>query len=266
MEAGGGVIVGATGRLGAELAQRFSRCGVRLVLAGRDPIRLRALAADIDELTWPVACDLTDPVAVGRLADEATARLGDVDLLVYAAGSDTVAAAVEQSDATVDEQLAVNLTTPVQLTRRLLPGMLARRRGHLVYVGSLVGLAGGAYQAPYAAAKGGLDAWVRALRAEHRNCGVSFSIVHPAPIRGVGPYPARRGQYGRPPFVVGETDAYAVADAVMDAVARDRPQRLIGSPMMRAYLALQALAPALAERLVDAVGVPEYFRRIANSA
>ena len=74
----------------------------------------------------------------------------------------------------------MNLTGPIQLTRRLLPGMLRRGRGHVVYIGSLSALAGGAYQAPYTAAKAGLDAWVRAVRAEHRGAGIGFSIIHPA--------------------------------------------------------------------------------------
>lgn len=260
----GALISGASGRLGTEIAARLDGHGARLVLAGRDANRLEAVAAELGRPAWALTCDLTDPVAIDRLAEDATARLGGVELLICAAGLDTITAATDQSDEQVTAQLAVNLAGPIRLTRRVLPSMLSRRRGHIVYVGTLTGLAGGAYQAPYAAATGGLDAWTRALRAEHRGSGVGFSIVHPAPIRDAGAYPARRRRHGPPPGHLGEATAGLVADAVVQAIRRDRPQIVVASRLVRAQLAVQALSPRSAERLAAVAGVPAYFREVAS--
>ncbi|HEY7009280.1 MAG TPA: SDR family oxidoreductase [Jatrophihabitantaceae bacterium] len=255
------LVTGATGMLGCAVARRLAAHGMRLVLTGRDPARLAAAAAEIGgAVADTVLCDLHDATQVGALAARAT----HVDALVHLAAVERVAPFTELTADDIRAHTAIDLTAPLLLVRELLPGMLARRRGHVLLVGSLGALTGGAYQVPYTAAKAGTDAAVRALRAEFAGRGVGFSAVHPAPIRGAGAYARRVARCGPAPRPVGETTPDEVAAAIVAAIRHDREQVIVGRRSARALIALRALAPRTAAQAVRAAGATRYFARVAQ--
>ena len=169
------LVTGAGSGIGAALARRLSQRGDALVLLARNESR----AADLGR-TFPGAqvlvADLADPGTLnglGRLVD------GSLDSLVHCAGVVELAPVSRLRVRDLEEQLAVNLTSPAVLTRELLPH-LRRARGTVVFVNSSAGLAASPDWSAYAASKFGLRALADALRAEEVEHGVRVSTVYPS--------------------------------------------------------------------------------------
>jgi NAD(P)-dependent dehydrogenase (short-subunit alcohol dehydrogenase family) len=144
--------------------------------------------------------DLTDAAAAEQLVDEAADALGGLDILINNAGL-TRELPIEDSTAEVlDEILALNIRAPFLCARRALRPMLAAGAGAIVNVGSIHGHGGLPRHAAYAASKGAIDAWTRALAVEVAGRGIRINTVAPGVIE-VPRYHARKGydreSYGR---------------------------------------------------------------------
>ncbi|MGW5264762.1 SDR family NAD(P)-dependent oxidoreductase [Microbispora sp. NPDC004025] len=203
------LVTGASSGIGAATALELSARGARLVLSGRDEEALAGVAARTGG--EPLPADLSDGT-VDRGADLAV-RAGRVDVLVACAGEGWSGPLARMSGGTAERVVAVNLTAHLQLTRLLLPGMIERGRGHLVYVASIAGVVGVREEAVYAATKAGLLAFAESLRYELPEVGVT------AVVPGVvdTPFFARRGRpytRRRPAPVPPERVARAIAVAV----------------------------------------------------
>ena len=239
------LITGASSGIGRATAQRLAARGVRPVLSGRDPAALAEVAARTGGQA--IAADLAEAGRAGWLAGEALRRAGHVDLLVACAGAGWAGELAAMPPAVAERLVALDLLVPVLLTRALLPGMLARGRGHLVYVASIAGAVGVAGEAVYAASKAGLLGFADSLRAELRGRGVAVTVVLPGAVDT--PFFARRGS----PYVRGwpaPVAADRVARAVVRAVARERAEVFVP-----AWLRLPA-------RLRG--GLPGLYRRLAR--
>lgn len=174
------LVTGAGSGLGKSIAEGLARGGWRAVGTVRDPAR----AAELTDRARQVGLGLRYlPLELGSAeAIEAAAREverdGGVDALVHNAGFG-VFGPVEEVDAeAVARQFEVNLFGPLRLTRRLLPGLRARR-GRIVFVGSLAGRFALPFQAHYSASKAALAAVSDALRLELAPFGVRVSLVEP---------------------------------------------------------------------------------------
>ncbi len=262
------LVTGASGGLGANLARRLAREGVHVALTARREAELSALAQELGELgvrSAALPADLSDLAQVDPLIEGAEAALGPLDLLLNNAGMEAVGAFTALTREELTSTVDLNLTAPLLLTHRVLGGMLARRRGHVVFISSLGGRAGPAYDEPYAATKAGLIGLTQSLRAEYRREPVGFSVVCPGFIRGEGMYQRMVEAGLRANRLVGETTLERVADAVVRAIRRDLPEVIESGAPIRPALALAQLAPGLAERVAPLFGVNELFRRTAVS-
>ena len=199
----------------------------------------RAVAAPMPELapvTIAIPADVADPSDVTMLADRAMAVSGRVDVLVNNAGAFWSTALASSSPGQITDLAQVNLLGAMLLTRAVLPGMLARRHGAIISVGSLSGRM--AMEPLYSATKYGLRGFSLALRRQLAGTGVSVSLVSPGKIdtamtqaQGVtGPLP--------PPEMV--------ARVVADLAAR--PRREVVVPARHYVLAwLEQLSPGAAD-------------------
>jgi short-subunit dehydrogenase len=230
------LITGASSGIGAATARAMAGTRARLVLAGRDRARLDAVAAGTGGRV--VAADLRCGTAA------LVAEAGAVDVLVACAGVGWAGPVTAMTEAAVDELMAVNLAGPVHLARLLLPGMIERGHGHIVFVSSIAGVVGVPGEAVYSATKAGLIAFAEALRAE---TPVGVSVVFPGVVdtpffeRRGAPYTRRR------PVPI---PAARVARAIVQAVERERAEVYVPG-----WLALPA-------RLKGAA--PGVFRRLAG--
>jgi short-subunit dehydrogenase len=174
------LITGASSGIGAATARELAGVPAGLLLTGRDRARLDAVAAETGGRA--IAADLpadTEPLA---------AAAGPVDVLVAGAGMGWAGPFAAMPEPAVEDLVAVNLLGPLRLTRLLLPGMVERGRGHIVFVASIAGAVGVPEEAVYSATKAGLITFADALRAETR---VGVSVVLPGVVDT--PFFARRG-------------------------------------------------------------------------
>ena len=177
------IVTGASTGIGAATAHELSRRGATVVMAAR---REGALAAQAESVragggaALAVRADVADPVALARLVERTTDAFGRVDVLVNNAGANWQRPLASSSVDDVVSLLRVNLIGTVLLTRMVLPGMLERRRGSVICVGSLAGRV--AMEPVYSASKYGVRGFALALRRQLAGSGVSVSLVSPGNI------------------------------------------------------------------------------------
>ena len=262
------LVTGASGGLGTHLARRLAREGMNVAVSGRRKDALETVATELSELgvkSIAIAADLSDLSATDTLIDSVEAALGPIDVLVNNAGVESIGAFTSYTREELTSMVDVNLTAPLLLTHRLTPGMLERGRGHVVFIASMAGKVGPAFNEPYAAAKAGLVGLTQSLRAEYLDAPVGFSVVCPGFIAGDGMY-ARMVEDGHHSNrMMGETTTEKVTEAVVRAIREDRAELLESGAPIRPMLALGMLAPGLVERVAPRFGITELFRQVAVS-
>jgi short-subunit dehydrogenase len=210
------MITGASGGIGEALAHRFARGGYDLVLVARTEAKLQALAAELSRThaitAHPLACDLSDPAAPRLLGEQLAARGIGVDVLVNNAGFATYGPFAELDLDGELRMLQVNIVALTHLTRLLLPGMLARKRGRILNVASTAAFMPGPLMAVYYASKAFVLSFSEALNNELSGSGVTVTALCPGPT-STG-FQAR-AQMERSRLIQGR--AIMSADAVADA-------------------------------------------------
>ncbi|MCJ2093370.1 3-oxoacyl-[acyl-carrier-protein] reductase [Methylobacterium sp. J-072] len=173
------LVTGATGGLGQAIARALHAQGATVALSGTKPAALEALAAELGERASPVAADLSDKDSVEGLVPAAEAAIGPLDILVNNAGITRDNLFMRMKDDEWEQVLTVNLTAAFRLSRAAVKGMMRRRAGRIVNIGSVVGSTGNPGQGNYAAAKAGLVGMTKALAAEVASRGITVNCIAP---------------------------------------------------------------------------------------
>jgi short-subunit dehydrogenase len=245
------LVTGASHGIGPFIARALAKQGMNLVLAARSQSELEQVAADIratgvQVLTVPT--DVTDREARSALVTATERTFGAVDVLVNNAGGDLQRQFHHYTAQDVEAQIALNLTGPIELTRLLLPGMLQRKQGHIVNISSLGGSIGFPYTEVYSAAKDGLIAFTRVLRADYRNQGVSSSVLILGPIGDAGAGARTMEEIGLRMSAMNKafmSSPEAVAQAVLKSIRCDKAELVIMPGPGRLMRALITLFPAM---------------------
>jgi short-subunit dehydrogenase len=181
------LVTGASAGIGREIARALAARGHGVTLVARRADRLEALAQELRDAhgirAEVIPADLASADACERLVAEVAARGLTVDVLVNNAGFGIYG---RFGTAPLDrefEQLAVLVGAPVDLTGRLLPGMLERGRGTIVNIASTAGFQALPGNSTYAASKAFVLLWSEALREEVRDRGITVTAVNPGPVR-----------------------------------------------------------------------------------
>ncbi|MDR2853479.1 MAG: SDR family NAD(P)-dependent oxidoreductase [Burkholderiaceae bacterium] len=178
-------VTGATAGFGAAIARRFVREGHRVIAAGRRPERLDALKAELGGALLPYVLDVCDAAAVAALPAALPEGWREVDVLVNNAGLALGLEPAQRANlADWDRMIGTNCTGLVHMTHALLPGMVARNRGHLINLGSIAGN----YPYPGGNVYGATKAFVRQfslnLRADLTGTRVRVSNIEPGLCSG----------------------------------------------------------------------------------
>src|ERR1700687_5025437 len=176
------LVTGASGGIGAALARELARHGHDLVLAARGVAAMEALAVELREQgagATVIAADLAKPGAAARLADEIARGGLAIDLLINNAGLGAAGRFDRCDPARIGEILQVNIVALTELTRLLLPGMIARGHGRVMLVASVAGFQPGPHMAAYFASKAYVLSLGEALSYELRGTGVSVTVLCP---------------------------------------------------------------------------------------
>jgi len=239
------LLTGASGGIGQALARRLAADGAELILTGRRDEVLESLVAELGGVA--IVCDLSEDDAPARLLD----RAGRVDILIANAALPASGRLATVDAARAADALSVNLGAPIALARGLLPQMLERRRGHMVFVGSLQSKAATTGSSIYCATKFGLRGFALSLRAELARSGVGVSIVMPGFVSEAGLY-ADAG-VKLPPYI-GTRRPDQVAAAVITAIRENRGEIEVAPLPLRAGTWIAAQAPEFAARATRALG------------
>jgi short-subunit dehydrogenase len=180
------IITGASSGLGAELARQLAAAGLAVGLTARRAALLDDLAGAIRARggTAVVApADAADPDAVRAAIGQLAEALGSVDILIANAGVALRTPDEVFSAEAFERMVRVNLLGAAWAIDAVLPGMLARGRGHLVGISSLAAYRGLPGAAGYCATKAGLTALLEGLRVDLRGRGIAVTTVHPGYVR-----------------------------------------------------------------------------------
>jgi 3-hydroxy acid dehydrogenase / malonic semialdehyde reductase len=173
-------VTGASSGFGAAVARRFATAGARIVAAARRAERLKDLAAELGPRVLPVTLDVRDRSAVAETVAALPQEFARVDVLVNNAGLALGLNPAQDADLDDwDQMIDTNCKGLVYCTRAILPGMVARRRGHVINLGSVAGT----YPYPGGNVYGGTKAFVHQfslnLRSDLHGTGVRVTCVEP---------------------------------------------------------------------------------------
>jgi 3-oxoacyl-[acyl-carrier protein] reductase len=173
------LVTGASGGIGAAIARALHGQGAIVALSGTRRDALDALAAELGDRAHACPADLRDASEPDALIETAEQATGPLHILVNNAGMTRDMLALRMSDQDWQAVLDVDLSAPFRLARAALRGMLRRRAGRIINIGSIVGATGNAGQANYAAAKAGLIGMTKALAQEVASRGITINAVAP---------------------------------------------------------------------------------------
>jgi short-subunit dehydrogenase len=197
------LLTGASSGIGRSLARRLA--GDPLALVARRKALLDTLAAEIEAAggeALALPCDVTDRAQVADAVAAAEARFGPIERLIANAGGGRSTDVESFAAAEVEQMLALNVVGVANCIEAVLPGMLARRQGHIVVTSSLAAWRGLPGAAAYSAAKAALTAMMESLRIDLAPYGIDVTVLSPGFVR------TKPGKKGKP-FQIGLEQATA---------------------------------------------------------
>ena len=226
------LLTGATGGIGQAIAKALLARGASVMLSGRSPARLAALARQLGgtgdapvRIHWHAA-DLGDAAALAALRD--AAAQWQVNVLINNAGTPSFGRFESFGDEHMEQVLRTNLLAPMRLTQAMLPSLLRQPRAQVVQVGSALGRIGLPGYSVYSASKFGLRGFAESLRRELRGSPVRIQYLGPRSTR-TSFNDARVDAYNRATGSTVDTPE-AVALALLELVESEAAERFVGWP------------------------------------
>ncbi|HST54859.1 MAG TPA: SDR family NAD(P)-dependent oxidoreductase [Solirubrobacteraceae bacterium] len=247
------LLTGATGGIGHAIARSLHAKGAKLVLTGRRTDVLEPLAAELGARA--LAIDLSVAADVDRLVAES----GEVDILVANAALPATGRLESITMAEIDRMLDVNLRAPIALAHALVPSMIERGSGQLVFMSSLSGKTATPRTALYNASKFGLRGFASALRADLHGSGIGVSTIFPGFIREAGMFADANVKL---PTGIGTRSPEDVARAVEQAIEHNRGEIDVAPFTLRVSTMFAGIAPELAANMARRIGGDEVSRQL----
>jgi len=176
------LVTGAYRGLGFSIARGLAQAGATVVLNGRKPDELARAAGSLTAAGHKAdiaAFDITDRAAIQVAVDAAIAKHGAIDILVNNAGIQRRGPLVDFPQKEWDEIIATNLTAPFVVSQAVLPGMIAKKRGKIIHIASLMSELARPTVVPYTAAKGGVRQLTRGMAVELAPMGIQVNAIAP---------------------------------------------------------------------------------------
>jgi len=173
------LVTGASGGIGKAIAKCLHGAGATVALSGTRVEALEAVKAELGERAHVVPADLSQPEAADALIKSAEQAMGALDILVNNAGLNRDMLLMRLTDKDWQAVMEVDLNSAFRLSRAALRGMVKRRWGRIVGIGSVVGTIGNPGQANYAAAKAGLIGMSKSLAYEVATRNITVNVVSP---------------------------------------------------------------------------------------
>ena len=243
------VVTGASSGIGAAAARTFAAGGARVALVARDEDSLAGVAAEIAAAGGSARCwavDCADREAVGTAAHAIESELGVPDVIVNSAGAGQALFFEETPPEELERALAAPFLAAMNITRAFMPGMLARRSGVVVNVGSPAAYVPWPGAAGYAIGRWAMRGLSEVLHAELRGTGVRCTNVVPARVESAY-FDNNPGFFERVPrfaLLAGRLTPERVAEAIVEAASRERRDVFIPF-RLRAFVLFARLFPGV---------------------
>ena len=252
------VVTGASSGIGHAVATMMARAGAKVILVARGEEKLAESLEEINAMggkAWSYSCDVSDLDACDSLIDQIMADHGAIDVLVNNAGRSIRRSIALSCDRFHDFErtMQLNYFGSLRLILRALPGMAARRKGHVINISSIGVLTNSPRFSAYVASKAALDAFSRCASAEYSDTGISFTTINMPLVRT--PMIAPTKMYDNVPTISPDEAAEFIRQAVIY-----RPQR-IATRMGVFAQTLHAVAPKIAEIVMNSA-----FRMFPDSS
>ena len=177
------LITGSSTGFGRILAELLLKRGERVAVTARNPDQIQDLVSGYKDTGLALALDVTQPKQVAAVVAEAETFFGRIDVLVNNAGYGYLAAIEEGEEDEVRAMFDANFFGLAAITKAVLPGMRARRTGHIVNITSVGGLVGNPSAGYYAASKFAVEGLSEALAKEVEPLGIRVTAIEPGPFR-----------------------------------------------------------------------------------
>jgi short-subunit dehydrogenase len=262
------IVTGASRGIGPHIAAALAHRGARIAVVARNQPELAAVASELRDsgaVILEVPADVTSTEDRRRVVATVEREFGAVDVLVNNAGGDPQREFHHLGEADLEAVLELNLTSAVVLSRLVLPGMLARERGHIVNVSSMAGRVGFPATEAYGAAKDGLIGFTRVLRGDYGKRGVGASALILGPVRqaGIGQRTAEEIGLALPPRLFTVSPAQ-VGNATVEAIAKNKAEVALVPGPGRAIRALIDRFPGLGPRMNRVSGAEATMRTVTD--
>jgi 3-oxoacyl-[acyl-carrier protein] reductase len=174
------IVTGASRGIGLAIAERLAAAGFNVIaVARRDSEALAAAAERAHGAIQFRACDLSDTVAIPKLAREIKAEFGPIFGLVNNAGLGTEGLLATMPDPDIEALIRLNTLSPILMSKYVVRGMMAQKRGRIVNIASIVAATGFNALSVYAATKASLVGFTRSLAREVGKLGVTVNAIAP---------------------------------------------------------------------------------------
>jgi NAD(P)-dependent dehydrogenase (short-subunit alcohol dehydrogenase family) len=252
------VVTGASSGIGKSVSAMMARAGAKVILVARGEEKLAETLEEIKSMggnAWSYTCDVSDLDACDRLIDRIMEEHGAIDVLVNNAGRSIRRSIALSYDRFHDFErtMQLNYFGSLRLILRALPGMAARRKGHVINISSIGVLTNSPRFSAYVASKAALDAFSRCASAEYSDTGIAFTTINMPLVRT--PMIAPTKMYDNVPTISPDEAAEFIRQAVIY-----RPQR-IATRMGIFAQTLHAVAPKIAEIVMNSA-----FRMFPDSS
>ena len=176
------LVTGASSGIGRSLAIAAGSAGAEVALVGRSKERLDEVQAQIGDSALALPADLTNPADVDRVATEATAHFGRIDVLLANAGLYVPGDVADGDPDAWDELLTVNVSSVFRLVNRVLPQMIERRSGDIVVTSSVSGHQAIHWEPIYSASKHAIQSFVHGMRRQIAPYNVRIGAIAPGVV------------------------------------------------------------------------------------
>lgn len=255
------VVTGASRGLGVNIAEEFAKKGANLILVARSTEGLARTRERVEELgakAHTLAFDLGDVGEMRHLVSKIEELTPHIDVLVNNAGLEKYGHFVNYRLDDITSIINVNLVAPMEMTKLLLPRMLARRKGHIINISSLGGKLGEVYNSIYVASKGGMEMWTDALRQELYDTGVKVSSVNPGGVTDAGMIFNIGVNY---PAFLGSCTTQGVANEVINCTEKCKSRVFVNSVPVKPLIVLGVIFPRMVDTLFRWIGMEKINRK-----
>ena len=176
------IITGGGSGIGLATARAFCKEGAKVILFGRRKEKLVSAANELGDSVLFVQGDMTKNDDLDKLINKTLNNFKGIDILVNSAGLFNGAPLHKISDSQWDEMMDINIRSVFQLTRRVLPTMMAQNSGSIVHISSILGLIAVPEVAAYNVSKGALNQFSRSIAVEYGSYGIRSNSICPGLI------------------------------------------------------------------------------------